>query len=140
MFDSIKRILALVGLNTYRSTQETARSRIHRVVARISVITTLIFWVAVELFSISKMNKEDFAAILIALNIAFACACVLTVYLCLMGKTQQKSDLMEYMENIVNTGKFFTYFVISGEWLNGLKSMRHHRTSFFQIVERMAKF
>lgn len=105
ILSGFQRLLAFIGLNAGQSVEGSTRILVHRMVARFITVTSLFLWVAGEVFSIIQMNEKRFASVAMPFNYALAFGCLLMIYLCLIRKTQQIDDLIEYMENVGSNRK-----------------------------------
>lgn len=104
-FGEIKRLLVLLGLNADEYVQGNSRARIYRIFARFLAVASLSFWVSANVFSLFHVNDKRFAAVAQIFNMIFAFGCELIVFLCLIRKTKQIDDLIEYKESVVNNRK-----------------------------------
>lgn len=103
-----RRIIHLVGLNTIPSTSteaEVVRIRIHQMITRLVIVCALTLWVAGQIVEITKIVEKDLVAVLSRIYLGLAFACLLVIYLRLIGMTQQIDDLFAYLENVVNNRK-----------------------------------
>lgn len=71
-------------------------------VARFITAAFLFLWISAQVYCIINVDEKRFAAIAQPFYFALAFCCSLVVYVCLIGKTKQLDDMIEYMESVAN--------------------------------------
>lgn len=77
---------------------------------RLTACFFLFLWDVGEVVVVMQMTEKEFIAISRPLNLGPTVICMLMIYLCLIGKTRQIDDMIEYMEEIVNIRRHRTNF------------------------------
>lgn len=101
-----RTILALAGLGTGPVVQ-IGRFAIPRAIIRINIIAMLILCVVLQYFFCVRNLTEGLHAIVGAVGIALTFISILLVYVSLMAKSREISDLFGLMENVIDSSKFF---------------------------------
>lgn len=99
----VKRILAVVGLNSDKSVQENERGRIQRAVIRLFTVASLHLWVVLGTLSILHESEKKLSIILRPFLLGLCAACGIIAYLYLIAKTGKITELADWLEVEVNS-------------------------------------